>query len=377
MQCKYFEASLCRSCTLMGTPYGQQVQAKEADARSLLGSYEHLRWLDTATSTEDGFRNKAKLVVTGGIYSPKLGLVDARTGVGTDLSNCGLYDPEITRIIPVLKKLISRAQLRPYDIPTRKGELKNILVTVSASGEVMLRFVLRSKKLLVPIRRQLTWLQEQIPNLAVVSINLLREPVALVEGPEEIVLTDRTTLPMQVNEMTLHLRPQSFFQTNTQIAEAMYQQGRTWVAEAAPASVWDLYCGVGGFALHAASAAPQARVTGIEVSTEAIASARRTVAEQGLKNMHFEAGDATAYALGAAQAPELLIVNPPRRGMGQELSQWIEDSGIQTLIYSSCNAKTLAQDLTWMPSYQPVEARLLDMFPHTSHYEMMVLLHRR
>ena len=88
--------------------------------------------------------------------------------------------------------------------------------------------------------------------IAVLSVNLLREHVALIEGDEEIILTERQTLPMRVNGMSLHLRPQSFFQTNTQIAQAMYAQGREWVAQVQPRTLWDLYCGVGGFALHAA-----------------------------------------------------------------------------------------------------------------------------
>lgn len=377
MQCKYFDADLCRSCTLMGTPYNQQITAKEAGARSLFARYQQLNWLPAATSTEDRFRNKAKLVVTGSMYNPKLGIVNARTGIGTDLTNCKIQDLEITKIIPVLKTLIARAQLKPYDIPTRKGELKNILVTVSASGEIMLRFVLRSKKLLVPIRRELDWLHREIPNLAVVSINLLREHKAVLEGDEEIVLSERTSLPMVVNEMTLHLRPQSFFQTNTQIAEAMYEQGRKWVADAAPSSIWDLYCGVGGFALHAAAAAPNAQVTGIELSEEAIASAQRTVAEQKLNNLHFEAADATAFALASETKPDLLMMNPPRRGIGEELSSWVETSGIETVIYSSCNAQSLARDLQNMPSYEPVQARVLDMFPQTEHFEMIMLLKRR
>lgn len=376
MQCDYFDAGVCRSCSLMGMPYTQQLAGKEAHAQQLFADYENLQWLLSAISAESGFRNKAKIVVAGTVQHPTLGIVDARTGVGTDLTGCGLYVSEVAQVLPVLRELVTRAQLTPYDIPARKGELKNILVTASASGEVMLRFVLRSKKLLVAIRRQLEWLHQQIPALAVVSINLLREHIALVEGDEEIVLTERSTLPMQVNEMTLHLRPQSFFQTNTEVAEAMYSQARTWVAEAAPASVWDLYCGVGGFALHAASAAPKAQVTGIEISADAIASAQRTVAEQNLANLHFAAGDATAFALAAEQAPQVLVMNPPRRGVGQTLSEWVEESGIDTVIYSSCNALTLAKDLTFMPSYTPVAARVLDMFPQTNHYEMMMLLKR-
>lgn len=204
-------------------------------------------------------------------------------------------------------------------------------------------------------------------------MNLLREHVALIEGDEEIILTERQTLPMRVNGMSLHLRPQSFFQTNTQIAQAMYVQGREWVGQVQPRTLWDLYCGVGGFALHAAQVM-HGEVTGIEISAEAIRSAQRTVAEQGLKGVKFAAGDATEFAVNAREIPEMLVVNPPRRGIGERLCAWVEGSGIEHVIYSSCNAKTLAADLARMPSYKPVAARVLDMFPHTNHYEVITLL---
>lgn len=375
MQCDYFDAGTCRSCTLMGVPYGAQVAEKQQAAADLFAAYPELEWGEPALSPELGFRNKAKIVVGGSAAEPTLGILD-RAGRGVDLSGCGLYTPQIAALMPVLRQLVQRADLTPYSVPRRKGELKNILVTASATGELMIRFVLRSKKLIVPIRRELDWLFERVPQLAVVSVNLLREHVALVEGDEEIVLTERTTLPMDVNGMSLHLRPQSFFQTNTAIAEAMYSQAQRWVAEAQPASVWDLYCGVGGFALHAASAAPGAEVTGIEISTEAIASAQRTVAEKSLANLTFSAQDATEFAVTGTERPELLIVNPPRRGIGGRLSSWVQGSGIETVIYSSCNAKSLAKDLEQMPAYRPVQARVLDMFPQTTHYEMIMLLRR-
>ena len=72
----------------------------------------------------------------------------------------------------------------------------------------------------------------------------------------------------------------------------------------------------------------------------------------------------------------MVIVNPPRRGIGADLGQWLEGSGIDHVLYSSCNAATLAKDLAAMPSLRPVRARLLDMFPQTSHYEVLVLLER-
>lgn len=377
MRCHYFDAGLCRSCSLLETPYADQLAGKQHDAQTLLEPWGNLNWLPPVASADQAFRNKAKLVVGGTSQQPTLGILD-RQGQGIDLTDCQLYLPAISRAIPVLADLIQRADLTPYNVQKRKGELKNILVTASDSGELMVRFVLRSKKLIVALKRELPRLHEQLPQLAVVSVNLLREHVALVEGSEEIILTERTTLPMQVNDMTLHLRPQSFFQTNTPIAAALYRQAQAWVSEAAPASLWDLYCGVGGFALHAAAVMPTgATVTGIEISNEAIASAQRTVAERGLTGLHFIAQDAPDYATSSGQVPEMLIVNPPRRGLGPQLSHWIEGSGIDQVIYSSCNLRSLVKDLKSMPSMEPVQGQVMDMFPHSSHYETIMLLKRR
>ena len=170
------------------------------------------------------------------------------------------------------------------------------------------------------------------------------------------------------------LGPRSFFQTNTFVAEALYDQARTWAEGLDVPTAWDLYCGVGGFALHLAG--PGREVLGVEVSADAIDAATATAAELGVA-ASFVAGDATAYALGSDVAPDLVVVNPPRRGIGVDLAGWLERSGVRHVVYSSCNAESLARDLALMPSLRPVEARVLDMFPHTTHYEVIVLLSRR
>lgn len=379
MQCSYFDAHQCRSCSEMGTPYSAQLEAKDHDARVLLSQHTSARWLAPVASQESAFRNKAKIVVAGSVERPTLGIV-ARDGTGIDLSGCGIYDPQISAMMPVFRNIIRRAGLVPYNIVTNKGELKGILVSVSPQGESMVRFVLRSKKLLVPIRREIPHLRRGIPGLNVVSVNLLREHVALVEGDEEIILTEQQTLPIQIGTNHLHLRPQSFFQTNTAIAQALYKRGQQWVKQFKPSSVWDLYCGVGGFAVHVAQALPSdAEVRGVEISSEAIASAQRTAQETGLDNVDFVVADATEFALSSTpqEQPELLIVNPPRRGMGEKLAAWLQGSSIQTVIYSSCNAKTLAKDLAYLPSFELVQAQVLDMFPQTRHYEVITLLQRR
>ena len=157
-----------------------------------------------------------------------------------------------------------------------------------------------------------------------------------------------------------------------------------------PASAWDLYCGVGGFAFHLARAGVR-DVWGMESSAEAVAAARETAAELGLADRaRFSAGDATsalsfekrrapeAFSFEKRRArPDAVVVNPPRRGIGAELADALEDSGVPTVLYSSCNPATLAQDLARMPSYRVARVQVFDMFPQTRHAEVLTLLTRR
>ncbi|WP_294180602.1 23S rRNA (uracil(747)-C(5))-methyltransferase RlmC [uncultured Schumannella sp.] len=377
MQCSYFDAGVCRSCEFMGQPYVQQLAGKVATARAVLGEAsgaDAAEWLAPMASSEDGFRNKAKLVVGGTADAPTLGILDERQR-GVDLRECGIHAPGLRAAVPAIADFIGLARLTPYDVPARTGELKHALLTEAPSGALMLRFILRSTESVSRIRKHLPSLQAALPRLEVVSVNLQPEHKAVLEGPDEQLLTEADSIGMRVGALELHLRPGGFFQTNTAIAEGMYTQAREWVDEAGPASVWDLYCGVGGFALHAA--APGRAVLGIESSEQAVLSARRTAAESGLDDVEFAVMDATAFAETAAAHPELVIVNPPRRGLGERLTTWLVASTVRTIIYSSCNVHSLERDLRALPGFVARRVRVFDMFPQTAHSEVMVLLERR
>jgi 23S rRNA (uracil747-C5)-methyltransferase len=370
-RCHHYDAFRCRSCTLLGIPRGRQLADKEAHARSLVDSP---MWLPTVVGADARFRNKAKMAVGGSLEAPTLGILD-RDLAGVDLHDCGLHSDGLRAALDRIAGWISDAGLVPYDVATRRGELKHVLLTESPDGEMMLRLVLRSTALEARIRSRLPALLEAVPALRVVTINVQPEHKAVLEGQREIVLTETATLPMRLaTGVTLRLGPRSFFQTNTAVAESLYDQARAWVGDLPDVrTVWDLYCGVGGFALHLAG--PGREVLGVEVSADAIAAATATAAELGV-SAEFVAADATAYALAAHSVPDLVVVNPPRRGIGPDLAGWLEESGVRHVVYSSCNADSLARDLALMPSLRPVVARVLDMFPHTTHYEVMVLLAR-
>ncbi len=382
LTCHHFDAGRCGSCALLPTPYADQLAAKQADVERLVADVApDVEWLSPVASAEAGFRNKAKMVVTGTSAAPTLGILAApgsaaaRAGeVGIDLRDCALHTPRLVAAMETIAAFVDRADLAPYDLTTRRGELKHVIATESPDGELMVRFVLRSQEPVARIRKHLPWLLESLPAAKVVSLNLQPEHKAVLEGERELLLHGET-LTMRVNGLPLHLRPQGFFQTNTAMAAALYEQAAAWVEEVAPARVLDLYCGVGGFALHAARTRTSPAVTGVEISAEAVAAARRTAEELGITDARFLAGDATAMG-ELLPGADLVVVNPPRRGIG-DLASALEASEVRDVVYSSCNAVTLARDLAAMPSLRAVRARVLDMFPHTGHYEVVTHLTRR
>lgn len=359
----------------------QQLAAKSARCAALLPSIALDAWLPPVAGGIIEFRNRAKLAVGGASGDVSLGILDAR-GEGVDLTDCLIHEEAIHLVIPVLAGFLNRTGLEPYSVPRRRGELKYVHVTASPAGALMIRFVVRSEAALEVISARATELRQAIPQASVVSVNLLPEHKAVLEGESEVLLLG-SSLSMELGDVALHLRPQSFFQTNTSVALALYEQAAEWVAQVQPDSLWDLYCGVGGFALFAAGGSgaygvrPPRQTVGVEMSEQAIRSAERSALEASLPAT-FVVGDATEFALAATtdEHPELVIVNPPRRGIGETLAGWIEDSAIHHVIYSSCNPESLASDLARMPSMRVRGARLFDMFPHTSHLEVAVLLER-
>ncbi|TCK41690.1 23S rRNA m(5)U-747 methyltransferase [Leucobacter luti] len=391
--CEYFEAGRCRSCALIETPIAEQLHAKDVRCRTLLAQVPQTAWLPIVSGGERDFRNKAKLVVGGEAGGVTLGILGPG-GIGVDLRDCLIQVPAIRRMIPRLAEFLDGTGLAPYDVPRRSGELKYVHVTAAPSGDLMLRFVVRSEQTLAALRRALPRVQAAVPEATVISVNVLPEHVALLEGErEELLLGSSLTMELGSSHpgagaggaspsVALHLRPQSFFQTNTVVARELYAQAAQWVARLDPASIWDLYCGVGGFALACAPRSDVGiggvrAVLGVEVSAEAVRSAERSAEEANIA-ARFVAADATAFALSAhpEDVPELVIVNPPRRGIGAELAAWLDECGAQRVIYSSCNPESLARDLAAMPGFAVREARVFDMFPHTQHLEVMVLLER-
>ncbi|MCS6711722.1 methyltransferase domain-containing protein [Brachybacterium sp. EF45031] len=397
MRCHHFDAGTCRSCSLLALPHEEQVARAQERVQRLLAPYwaeaeargpdlTDLRWLPPIIGPEAGFRSRGKMAVAGTAAAPVLGLPGQPATA--DLSDCPLYPEGVEPVLHAARELIRRAQIPPYDVTRRRGEIKNVLVTASPDGHHALRFVLRSEQALPRLREHLPRLLATCPTVQQVSANIHPDHTTAVEGPTEIPLHGPGRLPVPTGDVVLMAHPQAFLQTNPHVAGQLYRQAAAWVASAfaptpaAPAPrIWDLYCGLGGFALHLARALPHAEITGVEVSAQAIEGAQEAAAalDPAAARPRFLTADATTWAEAQPDAdqPDAVVVNPPRRGIGERLATWLEGSSVPHVVYSSCNPATLATDLARMPSLRITAARWVDMFPHTHHSEVVVRLARR
>ncbi|EPO5263391.1 23S rRNA (uracil(747)-C(5))-methyltransferase RlmC [Providencia rettgeri] len=374
MHCEKYATGQCHSCQWLTLTPEQQIIEKQSQLQALLPAIDTSLFQPPVTGPQTAFRNKAKMVVSGSVEKPILGIV-GRDGQGVDLTDCPLYPDAFSDVFSAIIPFIARAGLTPYNIERKRGELKYLLLTQSHhTGKFMLRFVLRSEKKVEQLKKALPWLQEQLPQLEVITANIQPVHMAIIEGEDEIFLTEQRTLRDEFNQVPLFIRPQGFFQTNPIVAAKLYQTAREWVKALDIDSLWDLFCGVGGFGLHCAE--KDTRLTGIEISAPAIASAQQSADELGLKHVEFKALDSTRFATANQDIPQLILVNPPRRGIGKELCDYLTHMQPEYILYSSCNAQTMAQDLQLLAGYQVCKVQLFDLFPHTAHYEVLTLLMR-
>lgn len=385
LNCPHFQQQHCVSCQWLEKPYSAQLIDKETDLKQrifpfILQNFTEI--LPSVHSSQSQFRNKAKMVVSGSVERPILGILKDQTDAlsGVDLCDCSLYPVTFKMLFPLLKDFIARAGLVPYNISKKKGELKYILITQSQYNQsIMLRFVLRSEQKRPLVERELPNLLARLPKDSVVSLNIQPQHAAILEGETEIFLTEKTTIEEKFNGIPLFIRPQGFFQTNPDVATQLYATAQNWVKDLPIQQCWDLFCGVGGFGLHCAQALQKynenVELTGIEISASAIASATKSAKILQLKNITFASLDSAQFALSQkGKSPDLVIVNPPRRGIGKPLAEYLNQLGAPYLIYSSCNVQTMVKDFTLLNNYALQKLQLFDMFPHTSHYEVLTFL---
>lgn len=376
--CSYFDSGRCRSCSRIEREYSFQLRTKELKLQKDLAFLGPIQLEPTVMSATQGFRNRAKMAVTGTLEAPVIGLHgDEDLDQGRELLSCPIHHPRLNEVIEALPELLKSYRIEPYQIAERRGELKGLIAFHSPlSNEMYLRFVLRSQESIARLRKMVPELQSRFPFLACISANLQPIPHAILEGPEEIFLTERKDIVHQLGSLRLTLAPQAFVQTNVDVATRLYETAAEWIAEILPDKAMELFCGHGAFSLMAAQSARS--WLGIEVNADAVRQANETADLLSYSHVRFHCADAAQVGSDLAEfSPELVLVNPPRRGLGGAVSL-IRDSLPLHLIYSSCNSESLAADLKALAAHYHVRrARIFDLFPHTDHFETLVWLERR
>lgn len=378
--CALYNAGTCRSCGLLALGKGHRASSKTASV------LDRLRTAGVVTdqveplllpSSPWGSRSKIKVSVTGTASAPVIGIVRSDLQA-VELAACPLSPSPFRALLEEIRGVIGAYGLTPYEIEARRGELKGLIVMSDSSHfEGILRFVLRSTEAVARIRKAVPAITAAHPWVKVVSCNIQPLPAALLEGEEEIVLTEQSQISAQYGPVSLLFSPQSFMQVTPEVAAALYAKARAWADEIRPGRLLDVFCGVGGFSLSLAPVCES--VTGVEISHSAVQSASAAAAQLGLsEKARFLAGDALQVMESLFESRfDTVLVNPPRRGLSPELVNAIVRVAPEHIFYSSCNPETFARDVAAMRgSYRLGRIALFDMFPLTEHCEVLGLLTR-
>lgn len=375
MKCHNFLQKHCLSCDLLDRDYLSSITSKEQTLSRLFP--EHSTKIKPSVICDkgtEGTRNKAKLAAAVVQDKIEFGFYDSQLQF-KKLEDCPLHAPAINAVLIIARNLLTTYEIIPYDLLTRKGELKYLLITYSEStNELLLRFVLRSKESLPRLKKLTADLTALNPAIKVVTANIQSTHQAILEGDEEIVLTENDCITHRFGRYYLFQGPRSFFQTNSAMALQLYNQFQKELSALPIHSLLDLYCGVGAFSFFAAKYC--SKVTGIEISDAAIFYANKARELNDSINIDFSAMDVEVFL--KTQAPgcfDAVMVNPPRRGLNDSIIAHLIRLNPAYLFYSSCNAETLRRDLLQLEKkYQIQSLQIFDMFPFSGHFETLVVL---
>ncbi|MEI6540606.1 MAG: methyltransferase [Planctomycetota bacterium] len=380
MHCEHFQSQHCRSCSQLDKTYNATLQHKQDVLTQL---FPETRSLPFGPCYEvAGSRIRAKLAVTGTFDDLQIGFFDDQQTI-VAVNDCPLHHALINEFTLRLPSLIRESRLMPYNMQTDRGELKFVVITCSPTHQqLMVQFVLRSREAVDRVRslwRRMGGTEKQ--SIAVMSVNVQPVRSSTIIGPEEIPISEATasiSLPIRFGDTELLFGPQSFLQTNYEIAAALYATAGRILQDHAAQHVLDLYCGVGAFSMTACTHARS--VTGIDISRNAIACAVEAVGRNRRHNAQFLCRSLDQFTAAELTSHnfDTIICNPPRRGLDTASVALIQTLNPRLLLYSSCNPVTLQRDIQLLASaYRLDYLQAFDMFPFTHHFEVLALLLRK
>lgn len=391
--CAHF--GVCGGCQWQMLPYERQLAYKQQQVEQALrriGKVE-IPALMPIVGAEDTryYRNKleytfstrryvpgpdfdpdAEQSVTGAAGFHARGFFDKVVEVDT----CHLQPEPTNQIRKAIEECAKQQGLTFYDFKAHTGFLRNVMVRISRTGQVMVNLVLGNDDSAAR-SGLLNYLLEKVPaiNTLLFTINTKLNDSIYDLSPQ--VYTGEGYIIETLEGFQFRIGPKSFFQTNTCQGERLYQVTRDFAELTGKETVYDLYCGTGSIGIFVSQGA--ARVIGVEVVEEAIVDARINAEINGIAHAKFFAGDVIKVCddgfFATHGRPDVIITDPPRAGMHEKLVRKILDMEAPVVVYVSCNPATQARDLQWLDEkYAVTKVQPVDMFPHTHHIENVVQL---
>ncbi|HEY2936627.1 MAG TPA: 23S rRNA (uracil(1939)-C(5))-methyltransferase RlmD [Gaiellaceae bacterium] len=380
--CAHYPA--CGGCRFQDLAYSAQLAQKQSQVREALvrlGGIAEPPLEDILPAVEQfGYRNKLEYSFAATPSGPALGFHKAgRWDELVEVDRCWLTTELGNAIRDAVRDWAREEGLEAYDQADGTGYLRHLVVRegrntaqvlvqlVTAEGEKFDRDYFIETLRRLPEVRSIHWAVNRS------SAEVTNLPTVLLWGEDAI--------EEELCGLRFRVRPNAFLQTNSAMAEKLYELAGEFAGLTGDETVWDLYCGIGTIGLTLASKA--LTVWGIEVSEESVACALENADLNGVTNAAFFAGtvgDAVEELRDRGGDPDVVVVDPPRAGLAGKALRRLGRIGAPRIVYVSCNPTTLAGDLKTLREdwgYELVRARPVDMFPHTPHVECVSLLQRR
>lgn len=296
-----------------------------------------------------------------------------------DIKRCHLQDDFGNRLRLFIKDFGKKHGCAFYDLRAQQGLLRTLMIRIASTGEIMAVMVFGEEDK-DKIKTLLDAVREAFPEITSLMYVVNTKVNDTIADQEVMLYSGKPYIEEEMEGLRFRVGPKSFYQTNSRQAYELYKVARDFARLSGDELVYDLYTGTGTIANFVSRRA--SKVIGIEYVEDAIADARINSEVNGITNTEFFAGDMkdvlTDEFIAEHGRPDVMIVDPPRAGMHQDVVDVILRAEPARIVYVSCNPATQARDLALLDCKYGVEAvQPVDMFPHTQHVENVVALVRR
>ena len=372
-------AKLCGGCDFWHMDYEEETRLKADRVRQCLNRIggENLEEVPIlAAPTCYGYRNKAQYPVSSQKGRVFAGFFKAGTHQVVENEKCLILPKDTDRVKKVVVDYVNHHRISAYDEATGKGLLRHIYVRRGAvSGQILVCLVVNGRRL--PHIEDLIGRLQAVPGFTSLVLSVNTKAGNTVLGEEFITLYGPGYIEDTLCSLKFRLSARSFYQVNHHQAQRLYEAAIAQAEITKNDLVLDLYCGVGTITLAMAKAA--GKVIGVEVVEQAVLDARENAKRNGIENAEFFCGDAGKAALALENQgirPDVVVVDPPRKGLNPDTIAALSKMAPRRIVYVSCDPATLARDVALLKErgYLLQSAQAADLFPRCSHIESVVCL---